>query len=162
LLPAGSGNDFCRGVGINGGIQQALEVIVAGGISSIDLMEMSGHLAQGAEHRFVGSILSSGFDARVNERVNKMKWTIGSLSYAYAALAELAVFEPLPYRLIIDGKPLEQTAMFICVGNAGFFGGGMMGLPFADIHDGLLDLTIVNPVSRITLLRLLPAMFTGA
>ncbi|HRA76249.1 MAG TPA: diacylglycerol kinase family lipid kinase, partial [Propionicimonas sp.] len=40
-------------------------------------------------------------------------------------------------------------------------GGGMLGCPRADVTDGLLDLTIVNPVSRATLLRLLPSMFTG-
>lgn len=51
--------------------------------------------------------------------------------------------------------------MLIAVGNAGYFGGGMWACPRADLTDGLLDITIVNPVSRMTLLRLLPAMFTG-
>jgi diacylglycerol kinase (ATP) len=162
LIPAGSGNDFCRGVGIPTGFAAALDVIVAGNLGKIDLMEMTGDLAQGARRRWAGSILSSGFDARVNARVNRMKWTLGSLSYTWAALAELSIFEPLNYRLLVDGKPLQQTAMFICVGSAGYFGGGMHGLPFADVRDGLLDLTIINPVSRMTLLRLLPAMFTGA
>ena len=37
----------------------------------------------------------------------------------------------------------------------------MQGCPNADVSDGLLDITVINPVSRATLLRLLPTMFTG-
>ena len=51
--------------------------------------------------------------------------------------------------------------MFVAVGNAGWFGGGMQGCPDADVTDGLLDLTVIHPVSRATLLRLMPAIYTG-
>ncbi len=162
LIPAGSGNDFARGVGVPVTTAAAVQTIVDGHIGRIDLMEATGRLSEGAERRFVGSILSTGFDARVNNRVNHMTWTIGQLSYTWAALAELHAFEPVSYRLLIDGVPRAQTAMFICVGNAGYIGGGMQGLPRADVTDGLLDIMIVNPVSRFTLLRLLPLMFSGA
>jgi diacylglycerol kinase (ATP) len=161
LIPAGSGDDFCRGVNVPVQTLGAVAVIGKGKTDTIDLMELTGNLSEQMERRFAGSIFSSGFDARVNARVNRTRWSIGSLSYSYAALAELSAFEPLAYRLLIDGEPLEQTAMFICVGNAGYFGGGMKGCPFADIRDGMLDVTIINPVSRMTLLRLLPAMFSG-
>jgi len=162
LIPAGSGNDFCRGVGVPTATAAAVQVIVDGHIGRIDLMEMTGHLAGGAERRLAGSILSTGFDARVNDHVNKMTHPMGRPSYTWAALAELSIFEPVTYRLLIDGVPRTQTAMFVCVGNAGYFGGGMQGLPQADITDGVLDVMIVNPVSRVTLLRLLPKMFNGA
>jgi diacylglycerol kinase (ATP) len=162
LIPAGRGNDFCRGTGVPTGIPDAVRVIAQGHTDDVDLMAVEGDLNGGEVRRHVGSILSSGFDARVNAHVNQMSKNLGQLSYTWAALAELAVFEPLPYRMLIDGEPLEQTAMFVCVGNAGYFGGGMMGLVDADITDGLLDVTIINPVSRATLLRLLPRMFNGA
>ena len=161
LIPAGSGNDFVRGVGIPTSTAAAVAVIVDGNLDRIDLMEARGELAGGARRRFVGSILSTGFDGRVNDRVNRMTWTLGQLSYTWAALAEMSVFEPVGYRLTIDGVRRDQTAMFICVGNAGYFGGGMQGLPRADIRDGMLDIMIVNPVSRLSLLRLLPLMFSG-
>jgi len=161
LIPAGSGNDFARGVGVPTSTAPAVQVIVDGHLDNIDLMEATGDLADGAQRRFIGSILSTGFDARVNARVNAMTWTLGQLSYSWAALAELSVFEPVPYRLVVDGVPRAQTAMIICVGNAGYFGGGMQGLPRADVTDGLLDVMIANPVSRFTLLRQLPRMFSG-
>lgn len=162
LIPAGSGNDFCRGIGLPRQAEAAVGTIVEGSTQRIDLTEVRGRLAGGAERRWVGSIVSTGFDGRVNQRANALAWPIGGLSYAYAALAELRSFEPLTYRLQIDGHPREESAMFVAVGNAGLFGGGMRGCPNADVTDGELDLTIVHPVSRATLLRLLPAMYSGA
>ncbi|MFZ0531076.1 MAG: diacylglycerol kinase family protein [Propionicimonas sp.] len=161
LVPAGTGNDFCRGVGLAVGAVDAAGAVVAGRTRRIDLMSVSGSLVGGAEHRWVGSIVSTGFDGRVNYRTNRLRWSLGGVAYAWAALAELSRFEPLPYRLIIDGVPRNQSAMFVAIGNAGWFGGGMRGCPNADVSDGLLDITVVNPVSRATLLRVLPMMYTG-
>ncbi len=161
LIPAGRGNDFCRGAGVPTDALGAVGAIITGDTRRIDLMEATGDLAGGAERRWVGSIVSTGYDSRVNQRTNELSWSLGGLSYAWTALTELAIFEPVPYRIVIDGVAREQTAMLIAVGNAGFFGGGMWICPRADVTDGLLDVTIVNPVSRMTLLRLLPTMFKG-
>ncbi|MGC3992548.1 MAG: diacylglycerol kinase family protein [Propionicimonas sp.] len=161
LVAAGRGNDFCRGVGVPNDLAGAIRTIVDGHTLRMDLMEARGRLSEGAERRWVGSIVSTGFDARVNYRTNHLRWNLGQLSYTWAALAELSRFEPVPYRLVIDGIERTQTAMFVAVGNAGWFGGGMQGCVGADVADGLLDLTIVHPVSRFTLLRLLPRMFDG-
>lgn len=161
LVAAGRGNDFGRGLGVPPDLSGAIRTIVGGHTLRMDLMEVAGALLEGAERRWVGSIVSTGFDARVNYRTNHLRWNFGQLSYTWSALAELSRFEPLSYRLVIDGVPREQTAMFIAVGNAGVFGGGMRGCPDADVTDGLLDITIINPVSRATLLRLLPTMFSG-
>lgn len=162
LVPAGRGNDFCHGAGVPRETMAAVRAIIAGRTRRIDLMEATGRLVDGAERRWVGSIVSTGYDSRVNHRTNELSWSLGGLSYAWTALAELAIFEPVPYRLVIDGVEREQTAMFIAVGNAGYFGGGMWACPRADVDDGLLDITVVNPVSRMTLLRLLPTMFNGS
>lgn len=161
LVAAGRGNDFCRGIGVPNDLPGAIRTIVAGHTLRMDLLEATGRLSDGAERRWVGSIVSTGFDARVNYRTNHLRWNFGQLSYTWSALAELSRFEPLPYRLVIDGEPREQTAMFVAVGNAGVFGGGMRACPDADVADGLLDVTVINPVSRFTLLRLLPRMFDG-
>ncbi len=161
LVAAGRGNDFCRGLGVPSDLPGAIRTIVAGHLLRMDLLKATGRLMDGAERRWVGSIVSTGFDARVNYRTNHLRWNLGQLSYTMATLAELSRFEPLSYRLVIDGRPLEKTAMFVAVGNAGMFGGGMRACPNAEVTDGLLDLTVVNPVSRASLLRLLPRMFDG-
>lgn len=161
LIPAGSGNDFCRGIGLPTKPIPAASVIVDGNVTRIDLTEVRGALAGGAERRFVGSIVSTGYDGRVNRRANSVRFGYGTLAYAYAVLAETRHWEPLPYRISVDGQVRSIPAMVVAVGNAGMIGGGMRVCPQADVTDGLLDVTIVHPVSRMTLVRLLPSLYKG-
>lgn len=161
VLPAGTGNDFCRGVGLPTHWRDAVATIVAGGVRTIDLMRVSGATASGAPE-YVGSIVSTGFDEKVNHRANTMPVSLGAPTYAWSVLYELRRFEPLRYRLVVDGEARELNAMLVAVGNAGIFGGGIRICPDADVTDGLLDVTIVHEVGRGTLLRLFPQLFTGS
>ena len=154
LVPAGTGNDLCRGIGLDPADSvAAAKVIAAGYTKAIDLARVGA--------TYVAAVLATGFDALVNRRANALTWPRGSSRYTVAALAELRVFEPLHYRLTIDGEPRDQTAMLVAVGNTSSYGGGMQICPRADPYDGLLDVTIIHPVSRLKLLQLLPQMFSG-
>ena len=161
VIPAGTGNDFCRGVGIPTSVADATRVIAADHVERIDLnLADGGHLYEGGHQRHVGCIVSTGYDARVNDRTNGIQIALGALAYGFVALAELATFTPLNYRIEVDGERRELPAMFIAVANSGYFGGGIQVAPQADPTDGMLDLTIVHPVSRMTLVRLLPTLYT--
>lgn len=159
LIPAGTGNDFARGIGVPRTIDEAVEVIVSGRTRTVDLA----HIANSTfPQRYVGAVVSTGYDARVNRSTNHIRLRLGALSYGYIAMRELASFSPLHYDMIIDGVRRRQEAMLVAVSNTGVFGGGMRIAPDADPADGLLDVTVVGPVSRTTLLRLLPSMYSGA
>jgi diacylglycerol kinase (ATP) len=154
LIPAGTGNDLCRGLGMD--VQDpvaAARAIVAGSPRPIDVLKVN--------DEYVGGVVATGFDALVNARANAMKRPKGTLRYAIAALVEMASFDPLPYRLEIDGEVRELDAMLLAVGNSSYYGGGMKICPDADPSDGLLDITIVHSASRAKLLRLLPETFSG-
>ena len=159
LIPAGTGNDFARGVGVPRTVDEAVGVIVAGRIRTVDLAHISNDTFP---RRYVGAVVSTGYDARVNRSTNHIRLRLGALSYGYIAMRELASFSPLHYDMIIDGVRRRQEAMLVAVSNTGVFGGGMRIAPNADPADGLLDVTVVGPVSRTTLLRLLPSMYSGA
>lgn len=157
IIPAGTGNDFARGVGIPGSIKESVEAIVRGKTRVVDLSL----LTNGESSRFVGAVVSSGYDARVNRATNDINLRFGALSYGYIALRELAAFEPLRYRLVVDGEPRELRAMMVAVCNTGVFGGGMQISPDANPEDGLLDVTVIHEASRGKLLRLLPTVYSG-
>ena len=158
LVPAGTGNDLCRGLGMDPDDSlAATETIIAGRRQPIDLALAS----TDAGRTYVGTIVASGFDALANRRANALPWPKGGLRYPLGVLAELTRFSPLRYRLVIDGVTRELEAMLIAVGNTKAYGGGVLMCPDADATDGLLDVTIIHPVSRLTLLRLLPQTYTG-
>jgi diacylglycerol kinase (ATP) len=154
MIPAGTGNDLCRGIGLDPRDAVAAAAVIAAGYTrSIDLARVGG--------TYVGAVLATGFDALVNRRANQMAWPRGSARYALAVMAELRVFSPLHYRLTFDGNVREQQAMMVAVGNTNSYGGGMLICPAADPYDGLLDVTIIHPVSRLKLLRLFPELYSG-
>ncbi|MGA4668206.1 diacylglycerol/lipid kinase family protein [Propionibacteriaceae bacterium Y1923] len=161
IIPAGTGNDFCRGVGIPLSVPAATRVIAEGRSDRIDVNLATGRLADGAEFRHIGCTVSTGYDAKVNRRANAITLPLGALAYGYVALTELARFDPLQYRISIDGEQWELPAMLVGVSNSAYIGGGMQIAPGADVTDGLLDVTIIHPVSRATLLRLMPTLYTG-
>ena len=49
----------------------------------------------------------------------------------------------------------------IAVANGRYFGGGMMIAPDAVLDDGQLDVIIVSAMSRLTLMRKIPKIYSG-
>lgn len=160
VVPMGTGNDFCRGTGLSRRPDLAIAGIGSGRVRTIDLARV-GDASRVGDERWVGSVVSTGYDARVNRGVNALSRRLGPLSYAYVALRELGRFSPLHYRIHVDGGYRELDAMLVAVGNAGWIGGGMQICPGADVTDGMLDVTIVEPCSRATLVRALGSLYTG-
>jgi diacylglycerol kinase (ATP) len=153
LIPAGTGNDLCRGLDIGTDPLTALDVILSGTERAVDLARIG--------EAYIGTIVATGFDAMVNRRANDMAWPKGTARYPLALMSVLRVFEPLHYQLTIDGVRRDLDAMLVAVGNTRCYGGGIRICPDADPTDGLLEVTIIHPVGRPTLLRLMPSLYTG-
>jgi diacylglycerol kinase (ATP) len=154
VIPAGSGNDFARALGIPLGDAEAAADIVAGG------HERKVDLGRAGEQWF-GCVVAAGFDARVNDRANRMRWPRGRMRYNLAMLAELGVFQPVRYRIDLDGESWQTDAMLVTIGNAQSYGGGMRVTPGALLDDGLLDVMVVKPISKARFLAVFPKVYSG-
>jgi len=154
IIPAGTGNDVARYLGIpRNDPQRAADVVVGSRVRAIDL-------ARTGPTYFV-TVLAAGFDSKVNERANAMTWPRGQMRYNLATLAELRVFEPLPYTLELDGEERRCEAMLVAVGNGPSFGGGLRITEGARIDDGLLDVVVIKPMSKRMLVRSYPRLYNG-
>ena len=155
IIPAGTGNDVARYLDLpRSDPQRAADVVVGSRTRRIDLART------GAQYYV--TVLASGFDSLVNERANAMRWPRGQMRYNLATLAELRVFEPLPYTLELDGEVRQVEAMLVAVGNGPSFGGGLRITHGASLDDGLLDVVIIKTMSKPDLLRTYPKLFTGS
>jgi diacylglycerol kinase (ATP) len=159
LVAVGTGNDFARALGLPvrepaAAGRMIADALKCGRIRAIDLGQVG--------DRWFGTVLASGFDSRVNDRGNRMRWPTGRLKYDLATIAELAGFRPVPYRIRLDdGEVREVEATLVAVGNGSSYGGGMRICPGADLTDGLFDITVVGDCSRATLLRVFPRVYRG-
>lgn len=161
IVPCGTGNDMARGLGIpfddaDASIRHLLDALTRPPRAIDAALVRHGELAT-----WYAGVLSAGFDAVVNERANRMTHPRGKSRYTVAILHELATFKPIHYRIIVDGVERQMRAMLISVANNVSLGGGMLIAPDAVIDDGLLDLFIVAPLSRLGFLRVFPKVFSG-
>lgn len=166
IVPAGSGNDLARGLGIpHDDIPAAIELLVDALCAEPRVIDAGriGWTDSGGVQRtawFAGAV-SAGFDAKVNERANRMRRPRGPSRYLWAILIELVRMRPVSYRLDVDGTRREVDALLVAVANNTSLGGGLRLTPTAELDDGLLDLMVVAPVGRLRFLRLFPLAAGG-
>lgn len=158
VIPAGTGNDFARAVGVNGlSVNKIFDLYTKSDPAEIDLGLVK---SQSSERWFV-QVLSTGFDAEVNSRANKIRWPKGKSKYTIATVRTLAKFRPITYEIEMDGHKLSQSAMLFTIANGETYGGGMRICPGASNSDGIFELLLVRPVSRFVLLTIFPKVFKG-
>lgn len=155
VIPAGTGNDFVRSLGWSlDDIEPLLQRITTSQPTPIDLGNV--------DSEWFGAILSTGFDSVVNERANQLKWPSGPQRYNVAIALELPRFKATTYEITCDGETFTTEAMLVAVGNGKSYGGGMNICPQAQMNDGLFDLIILEPVSKVEFLKVFPRVYSGS
>lgn len=150
IIPAGSGNDLAADLGLPTDPLAAADLVPLGHTRRLDL-----GLAGG---RPFATVLCAGFDSAVAGRADRMRWPPGPRRYDLAVLTELARLRPRLVRVTLDGVSRELPVTLVAVGNTSRYGGGLRICPDARPDDGLLDVTVVGPISRCGLLRVFPAL----
>lgn len=162
LVPAGTGNDLARSLGIPYGSAAsaafAATAAVHGTPHALDVGEAT--CPDGAS-RFL-TVAALGFDAKVSERTNGLRWPRGRARYYLALIIELIRLTPTNFTVRVNGiKSAVSSGTLIAVGNTRSYGGGMPVCPGADPHDGVLDVVHIAPVGRLQLIRLFPRLLRG-
>ena len=155
VLPGGTANDFCRTMNLPTDIPDAVAVIAAGHLRTIDVATVNGHHYLNAA--------SLGLTVGVSRELDgdlKKRW--GVLAYAIAAWKALHRARGFTVEIADStGRTTSLRSMQIVVGNGVHFGGGMTVDATAAIDDGLLNLYSVRALPWWKLLLLFPALRLG-
>ncbi|HEX8720808.1 MAG TPA: diacylglycerol kinase family protein [Pyrinomonadaceae bacterium] len=186
VLPAGTGNDFARGLA--GGRPGPLESWVArlvehcrgGGGAATDgggavvrraetaraVDVLVGSVGGGARRFVFLNAATLGVGAEVAARVAAQGASVrrlpGEARFALAALPLLAAWRNRRVRVYLDGRLWRGCGTnLLAVVNGTYAGGGMNFSPRASLDDGLLDVLVVCDISRPALLRELARVRVG-
>lgn len=190
VVPAGSGNDFARALGLRrvrdslaawrkfcGGAgsvsAENVRLIDLGVIAPLENANGPSAVAQGgsAPHtsRYFCCVAGVGLDGEVAQRANRLpRWLRGHGGYLLSMPQTILTFAPLPMKVSSaeeDGAGWatrsDQPTILAAFANTPVYGGGMQIAPRAKLDDGLLDVCTVGPVGRFRLLRLFPTVYHG-
>ncbi|KQS54647.1 sphingosine kinase [Geodermatophilus sp. Leaf369] len=162
VLPAGTGDDLALALGVPAdpvaAARAAAADLLAGRSARVDL----GRTSTPDGDRWWATVLCCGFDSLVSDRADRLTWPTGRRRYDVAIVAELARLRPRAVRLTLDGVAHELEVTLVAVGNTACYGGGLRMCPDADPRDGLLDVTVIGPVTRRDLVRTRPRLADGS
>jgi lipid kinase YegS len=141
IIPLGTANDFARQVGIPPDADHAMDVILQRKPRRLDSASMNGR-------RFL-NVSTGGVGAEATaETPPDAKEVLGPVAYAIAGVRKFADFKPQHARFVGDDFAYEGEFLTFAVGLTRAAGGGALVTPRASMTDGLLDLCIVEAMSR--------------
>lgn len=163
LIPVGTGNDWGRMFGIPLDYEKSIKIIRENKQLVHDVGLISFHNGTEKRSRYFINIAGLGFESVVVRRTNiqKDKGRSGKLIYLYNLLMSLISYKNTKAEVIIDGKKIDADVFSINVGNGKYCGGGMRQTPDALPDDGILDVTIINGIGKIEIIRNLNILYDG-
>ena len=156
VLPLGSGNDYVKAFGGKGAFLD-IDAMLSAEPHSVDVIRVNDRYCVNAFH--------FGLDSAVANTMNlvKPKPIIGG-RHAYATGVIKALFCSMRTRCTIhvDGELVHQGNMLLCTVACGeYVGGSYRCAPRTVLDDGLAEICLVKPVSRLRFLNLMNAYKRG-
>lgn len=156
VIPRGTANAFATALGIPLDLPGACRVLLAGHERRLDTA-----LCNDTPMVLLAGL---GFEAGMVERASReLKNRFGTLAYVLAGAQQLLSQQPFDARLTIDGSTSELQAAAITVANVAP-GSSVLAQGFGEVlpDDGLLEVTVATPASRLQGLNALGALMASA
>ena len=143
IIPMGSGNGLALTAGIPRKSTKALDIIFKGKASYIDGFYINSS--------FSCMLCGLGFDALVAHEFAQHP-SRGLLTYVKLSLKNFFTAPFYPFIIEANNTTINADAFFISIANSNQFGNNFTIAPKASLSDGLLDIVIVNKMSKLRLI----------
>ncbi|MGB4985408.1 MAG: YegS/Rv2252/BmrU family lipid kinase [Erysipelotrichaceae bacterium] len=147
VIPLGTGNDFIKNFNVSLDNYFDIEKQIYGKTNHIDLIKF--------EDTYAINLCNIGFDANVAvdmPKFKKMPLISNHIAYYLSVLFNLTKKLGQHLTIKVDDQLFYDGKVIMCsIGNGKCCGGGFYVTPHALVNDGLFDLVIVTPTSRLKL-----------
>ena len=165
VIPVGTGNDWVRMLGIPKTYLEAVKAITVNHTILQDVGLISFYETRIKHQRYMANVAGMGFDAMVNRRFNRLKeeGRSGKWLYLISTAKALLGYKNKKFTFCVDGETvIKDTDVFSAnIGIGKYNGGGMLQLPFAEIDDGLFDITVIKKMNKFKIISNLKKLFNG-
>ena len=155
VLPTGSGNDLASLVDCPRTPQELARVVEDGWAAELDVIDLG--------DRYCVNTAGLGFEGLVNRFSHEFARLGGRAKYALALLRALRSLCFTDFTIVTSrGDEIRGEKLLVSIGNGQRTGGAFYLTPDAFPDDGLIDVCIVEPMSRARMLRILPGALNGS
>lgn len=155
--PCGSGNDFVKAFG---GAERFsdIEKLTSAPTRKLDLLKVG--------DRYSNNVVNFGFDTTVAITINKERDKTGhggKNAYTKGVVTALIKSMKSACTVIADGEVLnpDGTLLLCTLANGQFVGGSFKCAPRSKSDDGLIDVCIIKPISRLRFVKVLTPYTNG-
>lgn len=135
IIPTGSGNGMARHLKIPLKHDDAIKVINQSHQDLIDTLDVNREFCLGT--------IGVGFDAHIAHLFAQSN-VRGYSTYVKLVLSEFYKYKPKTFELAVDDKKLNQECFLLTFANSSQFGNNAVIAPFADVKDGILDVSMMR------------------
>jgi diacylglycerol kinase (ATP) len=152
VVPAGTGNDLARSIGVPRTVQDALALLsdpAEHQVQALDLLEIEAPFS-----RFAVNAINIGFARSVESALtDELKATWGLFAFLRAALEVLPELTPFLAEFELDqGAPRRLQAFAVLIANGRRVAGGLEVAPRARLDDGRFDLVVMRDTNLANLI----------
>lgn len=155
MIPAGSGNDFAKTMGVTNNLEELKKCMVQDTTVSIDIGLMKFTSLEGGEaQRYFINIADIGIGGLVAQILHESPKIFGSkVRYMVGIVKGFLKFRHQPIKFTHDGGEWQGKAMSLCMANGKWFGSGMGIAPQANPTDGKMQLVLLGEVKLIDYIK---------
>lgn len=155
IVPVGRGNSFTRDLNLFS-VEDGINAVINAVTRPVDVCTFS---QDGRTHYFV-NLMGFGFVTDVACTAARFS-RAGDFSYIIGVLYRVLGLRTYALNLDIDGLKISGPNCFVEFCNSRYTGGDMLMAPAAKIDDGLFDVVVAGPITRLALMATLPKLFKG-
>jgi len=155
VFPKGTGNDFCKTIGIKADINQLASLLQNESVKPIDICHMRFRdVNHEPTERFYINITDIGIGGYASQRVNNSSKILGAtLSYVKAIVLTFLSYNHKKVRVKAENFSWEGKVLLVVMANGRFFGSGLCIAPQADPADGKMQVVLLANVTLFDYLK---------
>ena len=156
VIPAGTGNDFARTLGVESASPAKIaELVRSQSSTKMDVGRID-------DVYFLNSC-GFGFDVAVVEGLARARWIGKNFVYVYSALREIIGYKGIDLSVrSSSAEGAKNLHLLVVIANGSRFGGGLVIAPDATVTDGMLDAVMIRDANIGRRLRMFAAASSGA
>lgn len=164
IIPMGTGNDYIRNYGEVSDFRNIRRQLAGTSVYS-DAIRYRAEYKGAVTEGYCANMFNIGFDCNVVDltaRVKRWPFISGSLAYLVSVVIMLVKKKGADIRIeYSDGHVKDGKILLTAVANGCYCGGGVKGVPYCDLNDGLMDVSVINDISRNFFIRVFPSYAKG-